>query len=143
MINCNILRDVREDFDMSQEDVAKILKVPRSTYSMWEIGISVIPLEYLCVLSDYYNYSIDYLLGLTDNRDNKIKKGFNINILGNNLKEIRIKNNLSQENIAELLRKTQPCIYKYEKGKTCISTINLYKFCKEFNISLSRMCGKE
>ena len=58
------------------------------------------------------------------------------------MKEIRLKNNLSQENIADSLKVTQACIVRYEKGLVCISTSNLYKFCKEFNISMSYLCGK-
>ena len=132
MINYSKLKDIREDKDISQEEISKILNIPRSTYSMWEIGISIIPLPYLCKLSDYFNYSIDYILGLTNNKSNKnLIKGFDIKNLGNNLKSIRLKNEVKQ-----------PCIYKYEKGLICISTSNLYKFCKEFNISMNEICGK-
>ncbi len=143
MINYSKLKDIREDKDISQEEISKILNIPRSTYSMWEIGISIIPLPYLCKLSDYFNYSIDYILGLTNNKSNKnLIKGFDIKNLGNNLKSIRLKNELSQENVADILEVKQPCIYKYEKGLICISTSNLYKFCKEFNISMNEICGK-
>lgn len=143
MIDYSKLKDIREDNDISQEEMAKYLKIPRSTYSMWEIGISIIPLPYLCELSDYFNFSVDYILGLTDNRSNKnLIKGFDIKILGNNLKEIRLKHELSQENVADILGVKQPCIYKYEKGLICISTSNLYKFSKEFKISMNEICGK-
>jgi transcriptional regulator with XRE-family HTH domain len=143
MINYSKLKDIREDNDISQEEISKFLGIPRSTYSMWEIGISIIPLPYLCKLSDYFNFSVDYILGLTNNRSNKgLIKGFDIKTLGNNLKEIRLKNQLSQENIADILGVKQPCIYKYEKGIICISTSNIYKFSKEFKISINEICGK-
>lgn len=58
------------------------------------------------------------------------------------MKKIRIKNRLSQENIAKILGVTQACIARYEKGMICISTSNLYKFSKEFKVSLSKICGK-
>lgn len=58
------------------------------------------------------------------------------------MKEIRLKNNLSQENISDSLKVTQACIVRYEKGLVCISTSNLYKFCKEFKVSMSYICGK-
>lgn len=107
------------------------------------LGIGIIPLPYLCKLSDYFNFSIDYILGITNNRGNKyLIKGFNIKTLGTNLKEIRLKNQLSQENIADILNVKQPCIYKYEKGLICISTSNLYKFSREFKISMNELCGK-
>ena len=143
MIDCSRLKDIREDNDISQEQMAKILKIPRSTYSMWEIGISIIPVPYLCEVSDYFNLSVDYVLGLTNNRSKKnLIKGFDLKTLGNNLKEIRLKYDLSQENIADVLGVKQPCIYKYEKGIICISTSNLYKFSKEFKISMNEICGK-
>ena len=62
MINLSKLKDIREDNDISQEEMAKILGVNRSTYSLWELGINIIPLKNLCDFADYFNYSIDYVL---------------------------------------------------------------------------------
>ena len=143
MINFQKLKDIREDNDINQEQMAKILDVPRSTYSMWEIGISIIPLKHLCDFADYFDVSLDYALGLTNNKNSKnLIKGLNLEILGNNIKAIRKRNNLSQENIAEILDVTQSCIVKYEKGKIFISTENVYKLAKEFKISMNELCGK-
>jgi len=143
MIDIERLKNIREDHDLSQKEMANILNVNRSTYSLWELGINIIPIKYLSRFSDYFNYSIDYTLGLTNIKSTNIKKGFSIITLGKNLKEIRIKNNLSQENIAAILNVSQACIARYEKGLIEISTSNLYKFSKEFNISISKLCGKE
>lgn len=143
MINFSRLKDIREDYGINQEKISEILGVKRSTYSLWELGINIIPLSNLCDFADHFNLSIDYVLSLTNDRSNKnFKKGLDLKILGNNLKSIRIKNNLSQENIASLLGVTQACIVRYEKGLICISVSNLYKFCKEFNITLNEVCGK-
>lgn len=144
MINVQKLKDIREDKDLTQTDIANILSVPRSTYSMWEIGICIIPLDKLCFLADYYNVSIDYALGLTNNSNSKhIIKGFQIDNLAQNLKKYREKANLTQENIASILKVTQSCVLKYEKVMVCIPIENLYKLCKEYNVTLSKMCGKE
>ena len=142
MIEFRRLKDLREDNDISQNDMAKILKVNRSTYSLWELGINIIPLDYLCSFADYFNVSIDYVLGLTNKKVKSINKGFNKKKLGSNMKDIRLKHNLSQENIADIISVSQVAIVKYEKGLVCISTNNLYKFCKEFNISMSDILGK-
>ena len=124
--------------------MAEILGVSRSAYSLWELGINIIPLNYLAFFADYFDYSIDYVLGLTNvRRKNNLIKGFDLKILGNNLKEVRIKNSLSQEDMARILNVTQPCITRYEKGLICISTSNIYKISKEFKISISKLCGKE
>lgn len=143
MINFSKLKDIREDNDINQEKMAKILGVNRSTYSLWELGINIIPLKNLCSFADYFNYSIDYVLGISNNRSNKnLISGLDLEKLGNNMRKIRIENELSQENIANLLGVTQACITRYEKGIICISTSNLYKFSREFKISLNDLCGK-
>ena len=143
MIDFQRLKDIREDNDINQETMSQILGVPRSTYSMWELGISVIPLKPLCDFADYFNITLDYALGLTNNKTSKnLIKGLDLQVLANNMKEIRKKNNLSQENIADILKVTQSCIVKYEKGRVYISTENLYKFAKEFKISINELCGK-
>ena len=143
MINFQKLKDIREDNDINQEQMAKILGVPRSTYSMWEIGISIIPLKHLCDFADYFDVALDFALGLTNNKNSKnLIKGLNLEILGNNIKTIRKRNNLSQENIAEILDVTQSCIVKYEKGKIFISTQNVYKLAKEFKMAMNELCGK-
>lgn len=143
MMNTSRLKDIREDNDINQNDMSKILNVNRSTYSLWELGINIIPLKNLCDFADYFNLSIDYVLGLTNTKNIKnINNGLNLKILGNNLRSIRIKNNLSQENIANILNVTQACITRYEKGLIYISTPNLYKFAKYFNITINELCGK-
>lgn len=143
MINITKLKDIREDNDISQAQMAEILGVNRSTYSLWELGINIIPLKSLCNFADYFNYSIDYVLELTNIRKNpNLIKGLDLIKLGENIKKIRLQNELSQENIASMIGVTQACITRYEKGLICISPSNLYKLSKEFKISLSELCGK-
>jgi transcriptional regulator with XRE-family HTH domain len=143
MISFNRLKEIREDNDLSQEMMGLILGVKRSTYSLWELGINIMPLNYLANFADYFNISLDYILSLSDTRSSRhLVKGLDLKTLGNNMKAIRIKNNLSQENIANMLGVSQACINKYENGKICISLSNLYKFAKEFNCTINELCGK-
>lgn len=143
VVNLERLRDIREDKDITQEEMAANLGVKRSAYSLWELGINIIPLKYLCLFADFFGYSIDYVLGLSNNRVPKnLKKGFDIHVLGNNMKEIRLKNGLSQENVASILGVSQPAITRYEKGIVDISISNLYKFSKEFNVSFDVLYGR-
>lgn len=51
---------------MTQKQIAKLLSVSQNTYSQYEIGISRFPLDAVIKLAEYYNVSIDYLVGLTD-----------------------------------------------------------------------------
>ena len=62
----NRLKELREDKDLYQRDVAKILNMSQTGYSQYEIGKNDIPTRILIALSNYYNTSVDYLLGLTD-----------------------------------------------------------------------------
>ena len=61
------LRDLREDNDLSQTALAKIIGMSQTGYSKYETGENDIPTAILIKLSRFYNTSIDYLLGETDN----------------------------------------------------------------------------
>ena len=60
------IRDLRNDRGLTQKQVAKLLNVSQNTYSQYEIGISRFSLDAVVRLAEYYNVSIDYLVGLTD-----------------------------------------------------------------------------
>ena len=61
----NRLRDLREDHDKSQKNLADYLQIHQTTYSDYELGKLNIPISTLHKLADYYGVSIDYLLGRT------------------------------------------------------------------------------
>ncbi len=60
------IRDLREDRDLTQTQIAKILNMSQTGYSQYEIGKNDIPTKILIELSEFYNTSVDYLLGLTN-----------------------------------------------------------------------------
>jgi len=60
------IRDLREDNDLSQTQIAALLKVHQTTYSDYELGRLNVPVSALHTLADFYNVSVDYLLGRTD-----------------------------------------------------------------------------
>jgi len=62
------IRDMREDADLTQQQIAKFLKCDQSLYSKYERGERAIPLELVIKLALYYGTSVDYLIGLTDIR---------------------------------------------------------------------------
>lgn len=64
----NRLRDLREDRDLKQKDLAELLSVHQTTYSDYELGHLNIPVSALHTLADYYSISIDYLLGRTNSK---------------------------------------------------------------------------
>ena len=65
----NRLRDLREDKDMKQKDLAELLKIHQTTYSDYELGRLNIPVATLHILADFYKVSTDYLLGRTNRKD--------------------------------------------------------------------------
>lgn len=67
-MNIQRLKEIREDRDYYQKDIAKILKTSQKQYSMYETGIRLIPIDKIAKLAEFYNTSIDYLVGMTDTR---------------------------------------------------------------------------
>ena len=61
----NRIRDLREDKDLSQKQMAELLKIHQTTYSDYELGRLNVPVPVLHALADFYGVSVDYLLGRT------------------------------------------------------------------------------
>ena len=62
------LRELREDNDLRQEDIAILLKTTQQVYSRYEKGINEIPIRHLITIARFYNVSIDYLVGETETK---------------------------------------------------------------------------
>ena len=62
------IKDLREDSDLTQKQVADMLHVKQNTYSQYENGHRQIPIDLLIVLAKFYRTSTDYILGLTDEK---------------------------------------------------------------------------
>mgnify|MGYP006071692545 FL=1 len=60
------IRALREDHDLTQKQIAKILNMSQTGYSKYETGENDVPTSILIELSKFYNTSVDYILGLTD-----------------------------------------------------------------------------
>ena len=58
------LRDMREDFEKKQEDIATVLNITRQQYQLYESGKREIPLHHFITLAKFYNVSLDYLAGI-------------------------------------------------------------------------------
>jgi len=64
----DVFGDIREDNDIKQETVANFLNVAQATYSRYETGNRSIPIEVFVKLSEFYNTTVDCLLGITDEK---------------------------------------------------------------------------
>lgn len=67
-MNFRRIRDLREDNDKYQKDVAQLLGISQQYYSEYEKGNRTIPINHLITLAKYYHTSIDYIVGLSDER---------------------------------------------------------------------------
>ena len=97
------LLDIRENAQLNQVEMAKILKVSQANYSRWENDKELIPLNKLNLLCNYFKINMDYVIGITC--ISKISKKYELNnkIIGKRLKEFRKNNNMTQVHLASFL----------------------------------------
>lgn len=62
------LRDLREDTEMTQAQIAALLETTQQTYSLWELGAREIPFHHVITLAKFYKVSTDYIAGLTNKK---------------------------------------------------------------------------
>lgn len=63
------LKDLRDDEDMKQKEVAAVLGISQTVYSRYERGFQTIPVQHLLTLADFYNVSTDFILGRTNRKE--------------------------------------------------------------------------
>lgn len=133
---------VRENNYKTQKEVAELLGIAQSTYAEYENGKITPPLKRLCALACYFNVSLDYLLGLSKNKEPYgSMKSFDEKILSKNLTTLRKKYNYTQQNIAEKLSYSFKSISMYETNSMNMPIDTLIKFCKLYNISSDHLTG--
>ena len=139
----NILKGLREENNMSQNDVANLLGIKRSSYNQFEQQYDIIPTKRLNELSNIFKCSIDYILGLTKKyKYNNSKNDIDTNISKNRLKEFRKNKKMTQIDLAKKLKTTQSVIAGFEGGRNIIATPFLYTICKEYHVSADYLLGK-
>lgn len=137
------LREIREEHNLTQKQIAKILNVERSTYAGWETGKDTIPLRRLNKLSDYYKVSIDYLTGLSNVTSKYRVIDLDAKVVGENLRILRKMHNLVQKDIFISLNTTSSTYSAYETGKVLIKTDFLYAIAKKYHVSIDELLGKK
>ena len=143
-MNNTRLLELREYNFLLQKDIAQILNIDRSTYSTCETNLKIIPLKHLNTLFNYYNISMDYILGLT-NKKIKYKKLNELDkkIIGNNIRKLRSNNNLTLRDLERILNTTSSTIRAYESGKTLLLTSFAIEIAKKYHLSIDELCGKK
>lgn len=137
------LREIREEHNLTQKQIAQILNVERSTYAGWETGKDTIPLRRLNKLSDYYKVSIDYLTGLSNVTSKYRVIDLDAKVVGENLRILRKMHNLVQKDIFISLNTTSSTYSAYETGKVLIKTDFLYAIAKKYHVSIDELLGKK
>lgn len=94
------IRDLREDNDLTQRELANKLGVKRSTYAMWELGDTNFPIEKLAIVAEIYKTNIEYLLGLSyDKSPMTYEKDIDYNFIASNLKKSRLRLGKRKKNL--------------------------------------------
>ena len=137
------LKFLREREGLTQYDVSNLLNIDRSQYGKYETEYVIIPLKHLNTLCNYFNCSLDYVFGFTDDYNYQVSnKEIDLELAGQRLKEFRKENKLTQVKLAAFLNTVHPVITNYEKGKHLISTPFLYQICTKYKISADYLLGK-
>lgn len=105
-----IIRDLREDMDLSQSDIAKVLDISQQYYSKYESNQYELPTRHLITLSKFYNVSADYLLGLSEFREpggGLQKKQHDNDRIGQLLSDILSLNDASRQAVREYVKLMQ------------------------------------
>lgn len=139
------IKSLREKFNYTQNDVAKLMHISRSLVCLWEKGYANISLKQIIKLASIYKVPLDYILGIVDNIDVKVNYNYiatlDLKYLGNKLKETRKSLGFTQEKFAKKLDTKRSSISYYEIGKMMLSTADLKQICETFGVSSDYLIG--
>lgn len=139
------IKSLREKFKYTQNEVAKLMHVSRSLICLWEQGYANISLKQIIKLAAIYKVPLDYILGIIDDFDPKVKYNYinilDLKFLGTKIKEVRKNIGLTQDKFAKKLDTKKSSISYYEIGKMMISTADLKQICETFGVSSDYLIG--
>lgn len=137
------LKELREENNLTQENLANIININRVQYNQYENDYNTIPLRHLNSLCNFFNVSIDYIFGFTKDKSYiDSSKEINNKIISERLKKFRKENKITQDKLAKILNVSRTTITEYERGTNLIATPFLYTICKNYNISADYLLGK-
>ena len=137
------LKELREEQNLTQENLANIININRVQYNQYENDYNTIPLKHLNSLCNYFNVSIDYIFDFKKDKAYKdSSKEINSKIISERLRKFRKDNKLTQDKLAKILNVSRTTITEYERGTNLIATPFLYTICKNYDISADYLLGK-
>ena len=138
----NNLRFCREELGMTQKELGYIFGVSDTAVRSWESSRENIPLEKLMRFCNLYDFSLDYVVGLRRSNISYGKFESDKFKIGKRLKEVRTSLKITQEKLSDDCKIAQTTYSDYERGRTLITTNNLYYICKTYNISMDYIVGR-
>ena len=140
MINLRNLKEIRQDENISQEKMAKILGVKRDALARWEISATLPSLKHIFYFAKYFNYTIDYVLGINHDRTRTNYEEYDKELIASNLRTLRLNNNLTLMKLSTKLNVSYNAIVRYEHCRSNPSINVVYRYCQIFKISLHELC---
>lgn len=131
--------------DLKQKDIAEMFGVHFATVSGWETGKDTIPLERLIEYANRFNFSFDYLFGITKQNDTSyLPLEIDLNVIAQNLRKIRKSHNLTQEDVAKRINTSQASYAHYENSVNLIPTTFLYNLTDIYKpFSIDKLLGRK
>ncbi len=138
----NNLKSCRQELEMTQKELGYVFGVSKYTVHGWENSHDTIPLNKLIKFCNLFDFSLDYVTGLSKTNIKYEKIKTDKKKIGMKLKSIRKELNITQQELASRCGIAQNTYSSYETGRYLINTNNLYSICKTYNISMDLLCGR-
>ena len=140
----NRINDIREEYDLTQQELANIIGGSRVNISNWENDKEIPNIQRINKMVDYFEISLDYMFNFSkDKTYDDIRKGMlDRKVTGMRLREFREENNLTLRTLAKELNTTSSTISAYETGKNMLLTAFAIQICKKYKISMDWLYGK-
>nr|DAH48472.1 MAG TPA: Repressor protein CI [Caudoviricetes sp.] len=141
----SIIKELRKEAGMTQEELGEKLGVIKQTVSSWEKGISEVSNDTLITLSRLFGVTTDYLLGLEGRDSMEIKEKSNeiVHRIGQNIKNLRERKGMTQKELAAALGITRSALSTYEVGIREPNHATTIAIAKLFNVTLDELVMKE
>ena len=135
----NRLRDLREDKDLNQTQVATVLGMSQTGYSKYETGENDIPTQVLLRLADFYGVSVDYLLGRDETPAAQPPRGRSGRL---QLAALRREHGMTQAQAAAMLGCSTSLYARYERGERPLPLPLAVKLADLYVVTLDRLAGR-
>lgn len=143
MSSVNRIEELREEKELKRKEIAEILGVSDSVYCRWEKNRCAIPTRRLYQLANYYEVSIDYMLGYVKERRKIVScKNIDILLVSKRVREMIKMSNQTLDSLAKEWNTTKSTISAYQTGKVLILYTFLEKLCDITHCSFDWVLGR-